>query len=82
MATADPIPTLFDRWTPEQEAERIGMVEAGLEPRLFPCWRSSTTEGLRRVLGEYEAAKDPLVVASLADVVVDLQTELAYRCAP
>lgn len=74
--------TLFDRWTPEQEAERVAMVEAGLEPRLFPFWRSAPTPGLRRTLDEYEAATDPLVIMSLKDTVADLRTELAYRGAP
>lgn len=74
--------TLFDLWSPEQEAERIGSLEAGLEPRLFPFWRSSTTAGLRRTLDEYRAAKDPLVVASLKDTIADLEAELAYRGAP
>lgn len=65
------------RWSDEQEARRLGHVAAGLEPRLFHWWGSSSTDELREAVTEYASLDD--IDADMAEVIDQLRLDIAYR---
>lgn len=75
MSTTDTNRRLH-RWSDDEEARRLGMIAAGVEPRLYRWWGSDATGRLRLALAEYVTLDHDL---DLAECIDQLRLEIAYR---
>lgn len=65
------------RWSEDEEARRMGYLNASLEPRLHHWWSGSSTDSLRDAVAEYSAMDD--IDADMAECIDQLRVDIAYR---